>query len=65
MAEVSARKTRLDTLPLPDQSHPAIAMVKKDWPEWRRDTVTVCPVADDGTICNGLSYSAEVGLRFC
>ncbi len=64
MAEVSARKTRLDALPLPDQSHPAIAAVKKHWPEWRRDTVTVCPVAEDGTICDGLSYSADVGLRF-
>ncbi|WP_230426397.1 CRISPR-associated helicase Cas3' [Paragemmobacter aquarius] len=64
MAEVSARKSRLDALPLPDQAHPAIAAAKKDWPDWRRDSVTICPVADDGTICDGLSYSAGFGLRF-
>ncbi|OYU20085.1 MAG: CRISPR-associated helicase/endonuclease Cas3 [Rhodobacteraceae bacterium PARR1] len=64
MAEVAARKTRLDALPLPDQTQPAIAAVKKDWPDWRRDTVTVCPFAEDGTICEGLSYSADFGLRF-
>ena len=64
MAEVAARKRRLDALALPDQNQPAIAALTKDWPDWRRATVTICPVAEDGSICDGLSYSPTLGLQF-
>ena len=35
-----------------------------DWPDWKRSSLTVCPVAEDGTICDGLRYDAEFGLLF-
>lgn len=63
MSELSAAKARLDRLPLPDQASPAIAAAKRDWPEWRRDAVTLCPV-EDGVICEGLTYDGEIGLSF-
>ena len=62
LSEVSADARRLGGLSLPDQSDPALADIKATWPEWRRATATLCPVADDGSICEGLSYTADLGL---
>lgn len=64
LSEVSARRARLDRLPLPDQSDPAILAVTADWPEWKRSETRLCPVAADGTICEGLRYDPEYGLVF-
>lgn len=64
LSEVSASKSRLGRLSLPDQSAPAIVAATKDWPEWQRASITLCPVAKDGTICEGLIYSETVGLIF-
>ncbi|MGR3437957.1 CRISPR-associated helicase Cas3' [Salipiger abyssi] len=61
-SEISAAARRLNGLPLPDQSAPEIAAVKRDWPEWLQTRLTLCPVAEDGTICEGLSYDPEAGL---
>ena len=62
LSEVSADASRLGGLSLPDQSDPIFANIKVGWPEWRRATSTLCPVAEDGSICEGLSYTAETGL---
>lgn len=64
LSEVSARKSRLDALPLPDQSAHDILAITQDWPDWKRAAVLLCPVAEDGTICEGLQYDAEIGLSF-
>ena len=64
LSEVSARRSRLDRLLLPDQSSPEIAAVTTDWPDWKRAEAMLCPVAEDGTICEGLRYEAECGLLF-
>ncbi|SOC11122.1 CRISPR-associated helicase/endonuclease Cas3 [Rhodobacter maris] len=64
LSEVSARAARLDALPLPDQTTPQIVAATRDWPDWRRAEVRLCPVADDGTICKGLRYDRECGLVF-
>lgn len=64
LSEVSARKSRLDALPLPDQSAPEILAITKDWPDWKRAEVRLCPVAANGAICEGLRYGAEIGLSF-
>ncbi|UWQ62796.1 CRISPR-associated helicase Cas3' [Leisingera caerulea] len=64
MSEVTAAARKLDGLPLPDQSAPAIAAVKREWPDWMQAGLRVCPVADSGEICEGLSYDAERGLIF-
>ena len=64
LSEVSARKSRLDALPLPDQSAPEILAITNDWPDWKRAELRLCPVAADGEICEGLCYGAEIGLIF-
>lgn len=64
MSEVSARLTRLDALPLPDQSAPDIAAITCDWPDWKRGAYRLCPVAEDGAICAGLRYDPALGLIF-
>lgn len=64
LSEVSARRSRIDHLPLPDQSLPAIAAITKDWPDWKRAEAVLCPVGEDGTICEGLLYEADRGLLF-
>lgn len=63
-SEVTARRKRLEPLPLPDQSAAEIFAVTQDWPEWKRASVRLCPVGEDGVICEGLQYSAEYGLVF-
>ncbi|NEY91286.1 CRISPR-associated helicase Cas3' [Tabrizicola oligotrophica] len=62
LSEVSASRRRLDRLALPEQSAPEIAAITRDWPEWRAGQVQVCPVAEDGTICEGLRYDEALGL---
>ncbi len=64
LSEVQAAEHRLRGLDLPDQAAPEIVALVKDWPEWRRATVTVCPVGEEGRICAGLLYDAEYGLTF-
>lgn len=63
-SEVTAAASRLAPLTLPDQTSADIAAVTASWPEWKRRTVTVCPVAQDGAICEGLRYHSEYGLIF-
>ena len=64
LSEVSASAHKLVGLPLPDQCDGAIKTATSDWPDWRRKTVTVCPVNADGTICNGLLYDEGMGILF-
>lgn len=64
LSEVTVRCSRLAGLPLPDQSSAVIMAATKDWPDWKRATVHLCPVAEDGTICAGLRYEADIGLRW-
>lgn len=64
LSEVSASRSRLDALPLPDQSAPEIRAVTKDWPEWKQVECRLCPVAGDGSICARLRYDEEYGLIF-
>lgn len=63
-SEVTASANRLGALNLPDQSSPQIAAIKADWPEWLQAQMTVCPVNEDGVICEGLSYAVDTGLTF-
>ncbi|MBL3560906.1 CRISPR-associated helicase Cas3' [Rhodovulum sulfidophilum] len=62
LSEVSARRSRLDALPLPDQSAPEIMAITRDWPDWKRAEQRLCPVAEDGHICAGLRYDERLGL---
>lgn len=64
LSELRASERRLAGLDLPDQSAPAIQDLIADWPKWRQNTVTVCPVGTDGSICKGLRYDAALGLLF-
>lgn len=64
LSELQASKAKLDRLELPDQTAPEIVAAMRDWPEWRRKVVTLCPVGEDGAICAGLSYDCDIGLIF-
>ena len=64
LSEVSARATRFRGLALPDQSAPEIATFTEGWPDWKRASLTVCPVETGGWICEGLRYDPKSGLLF-
>ncbi|MGO4909822.1 CRISPR-associated helicase Cas3' [Pseudorhodobacter sp. W20_MBD10_FR17] len=62
LSEVSAALSRLDALPLSDQTTSEIAAITADWPEWKRSQMRLCPVGEEGRICEGLRYDATLGL---
>lgn len=64
MSEVSVSRKRLARFELPDQTSADIAAITCLWPDWKRASQTLCPVADDGTICAGLHYDTSLGLTF-
>ncbi|MDD7970600.1 CRISPR-associated helicase Cas3' [Roseinatronobacter alkalisoli] len=64
LSEVSVRVKRLKGVSLPDQSAPEIVAVTRDWPDWKQAEARLCPVGEDGAICEGLRYDAECGLVF-
>ncbi len=64
LSEVQASKRKLEALELPNQENPDIIALTADWPDWKRNVVTVCPVHDDGVICKGLRYEPKRGLLF-
>ncbi|MDE7548352.1 CRISPR-associated helicase Cas3' [Acetobacter fabarum] len=64
LSEVSAHRKKVDALPLPDQSSPEIMAITKDWPDWKRAQVRLCPVSEAGGICDGLHYDEKCGLVF-
>ncbi|MCQ9156511.1 CRISPR-associated helicase Cas3' [Acidomonas methanolica] len=63
-SEVSAHRKKIDALPLPDQASQSVVAVTQAWPDWKRKQVRLCPVDEDGSICDGLHYNAECGLVF-
>ena len=63
-SEVQAAAHRIASLDLPRQDEAAIRAVTADWPEWKRNSQLLCPVAADGSISAGLSYDPERGLLF-
>lgn len=63
-SEVQVSAHRYASLPGVDQDRPEIAEARENWPKWTRAFVFVAPVADDGSICEGLRYDSEVGVEF-
>ena len=63
LSEVRCARWRLPGR-LPDQSAPEIAKVKKAWSKGKRNHLILCPVPEDGAICEGLRYDPEWGLTF-
>lgn len=64
LSEVRASEHRLAYLELPAQSAPEIVELTRDWPDWRRNALTVCPMDNTGRICEGLRYDPALGLLF-
>jgi len=64
LSEVSASRKRLARFDLPEQDAPEIVALTRDWPDWKRTSLRICPVAEDGMICPGLRYEADAGLIF-
>ena len=62
LSEVQASAARLSAFDLPDQDIPEINALTRNLPDWKRRSITVCPVGDDGVICAGLRYDADFGL---
>ncbi|MCW1918120.1 CRISPR-associated helicase Cas3' [Rhodobacter sp. KR11] len=64
LSELTLSTRRLAALPVPDQSRPDILALRATWPKWRQETVTVLPLAADGTICEGLRYDPDLGMVY-
>ena len=64
LSEVRVSAHRYRSLPGVDQDRPEIATVREGWPKWTQASVFVAPVAEDGSICDGLRYDAERGVEF-
>ena len=63
LSEVRCNRKRLPEA-LPDQSAEDIARLKATWPRGKRDFLTMCPVSENGVICEGLRYDPQWGLNF-
>ena len=63
MSEVRCNRWRLPD-GLPDQSALEISRIKEAWPKGKRDHLILCPVSEDGVICDGLRYDPQWGLTF-
>ncbi len=64
LSEVSAGTNRFNQMILPRQDDPVIQTLVTDWPEWKRQSIVVCPVDEQGKICIGLRYDSTFGLQF-
>lgn len=62
LSEVTASAARLGQVSLPDQDTPEIARLIAALPDWKQKSIAVCPVREDGTICEGLRYRVDKGL---
>jgi CRISPR-associated endonuclease/helicase Cas3 len=66
LSEVSAAKHRLEKHPLPSAGEEPkdLLAFKKNWPEWKKASITVVEVQTDGSLVEGLKYSQTMGLVF-
>ncbi|MEA4837755.1 MAG: CRISPR-associated helicase Cas3' [Rhodospirillaceae bacterium] len=62
LSEVQADAGKLKKLSLPDQTEEDIAAVIREWPDWRREAMILCPVTESGKIAEGLRYDSTLGL---
>ncbi len=46
-----------------DQETPAVAALKASWPDWKRSSIFIAPVSEDGWISDGLRYDSVFGLQ--
>ena len=53
LSEVRASAARLKGIELPAQNSAEIQALTKDWPDWKRGSVAVCPVAGGGRFVRG------------
>jgi len=61
-SEVRMSRARYEKLDGIDQECPEIQTVKDSWPEWRKATIQIAPVGDNGGIVKGLKYFKDLGL---
>ena len=61
-SEVQMSRARYEKLGGVDQESPEIVTLKASWPEWRRSTVRIAVVGEDGRISMGLRYEPRLGL---
>ena len=61
-SEVQMSWARYEKLGGVDQEAAEIVRLKASWPEWRRSTVQIAAVGEDGGMSRGLRYDSRLGL---
>ena len=61
-SEVRMLRSQYEKLGGVNQETPEIQAVKAGWPEWRKGSIQIAPVSDDGEIVEGLRYDTDTGL---
>lgn len=64
LSEVRVASRRIRGVQLPSRQEPHVLDFIATWPDWRRQSIIVCPVDNDGGITSGLRYDRQVGLEF-
>ncbi|MDN2565202.1 CRISPR-associated helicase Cas3' [Aquibium sp. A9E412] len=62
LSEVSLAKRRWEQTGGVDQSTPEIAAIRKDWKMWKEGRYFLCPVGEDGILCNAVKYNEKEGI---
>ncbi|MCY3877169.1 MAG: CRISPR-associated helicase Cas3' [Rhodobacteraceae bacterium] len=61
-SEVQMSRARYEKLGGVNQDAPGVIKLKATWPDWKRSTIQVAVVEQDGHITKGLRYDKELGL---
>lgn len=66
LSEVTASQHKLDKFAIPQAGEESseLQVLKSDWPEWKKRSVTVVEVGYNGRAANGLRYDRSAGLLF-
>ena len=61
-SEVRMSRAQYEKLGGVNQETSEIQAIKASWPEWRKGSIQIAPVGDDGEIVEGLQYNKDIGL---
>ena len=61
-SEVQMSRARYEKLGGVDQETPEINKLKSSWPDWKRSTVQIAVVGNEGDMSGGLRYDSRLGL---
>lgn len=64
MSEVQVSKVKYECLNGPNQDDERFSSIKKEWTETRRKYIKLAPLGQNGKICDGLRYDANLGIVY-